>query len=443
MSRGDDGGKVACAALALYGAAGTVVRGVLLVLSPLLRRLQREHGIEERLGRIPAAVRALNCPVWVHAASVGEVLAASALIEQLRQHWPDRPVLLTTTSLTGRDTARARAGADAVMLLPLDVGAIVARVMRTVQPSILVLVETELWPALIRAAAGHGVPCVMVSGRVSAAAAARYAWVRPVLRSVLAQVRAFAMQTEADAERIRALGAPPERVQVLGNLKFARARSNHPVASGLAVRLTADRLLLVAASTHPGEEAMVLQACGPLWEAYPGLLLLVAPRRPERFDEVSALLKQSGNRTERRSNLQDPVASATRVLLLDTVGELPDFLSLARAVFVGGTMLPVGGHNVLEPAVFGKPVAFGPYTQNVAAAAAALLEAGGGTRVHNSGELRTLWSELLQRPEVAARMGGRARQVVAANAAVAERTFEVVRRCAAQRQEPAFRSECL
>jgi 3-deoxy-D-manno-octulosonic-acid transferase len=317
------------------------------------------------------------------------------------------------------------------MLLPLDVGAIVGRVMRTVRPSVLVLVETEIWPALIRGAAQCGVPCVMVSGRISVRAATRYAWVRCLLRAVLPQLRALAMQTNADADRIIALGAPAERVQVVGNLKFARPGPGGDAPAEAAVQLVKDRLLLVAASTHPGEETMVLQACTPLWHAYPELLLLLAPRRPERFEEVSGLLAQADIAAERRSRLRGPVAAATRVLLLDTLGELPDFLALARAVFVGGTMLSVGGHNVLEPALFGKPVAFGPFTENVTAAAEALLQEGAASRVYNAEELGTVWSRMLQQPAVAENMGRRARELVMANVTVAQRTFEIVRRCAA------------
>ncbi|MFI5397372.1 MAG: 3-deoxy-D-manno-octulosonic acid transferase [Candidatus Binatia bacterium] len=423
------------AAYAAYDAAGLVLGLAAAPFLPLLRRTRYGHGLAERLGRVPPAARGLRNPVWVHAASVGEVLAAAALVEQLRQHWPDRHVLVSTTSLGGRETARTRLGADAVMLLPLDIGPVVERVMRAVQPRCLVLVETEIWPALIRAAARHRVPCVMVSGRISARAAIRYAWVRWLTRAAVAHVSAFAMQTDADAARIIALGAPPERVQVVGSLKFARAGaadsgSAHAVTSQV---LVSGRPLLVAASTHAGEEQMVLDACMPLWSEHPEMLLLIAPRRPERFDEVSLLLAGAGVVSERRSAVRQAVARSTQVLLLDTLGELPNLLSTARAVFVGGTMVPVGGHNVLEPALFGKPVAFGPFTENVALAADALLDGAAGTRVHGAEELRAVWSRLLRCPEVAEQMGARGRAMVAARAAVAQRTFEMVRKCVEER----------
>lgn len=416
------------AAYLAYDSAGLVLRLAATLLSPLLRS---HSTLAERLGRLPAEVKTLRRPLWIHAASVGEVLAASALVERLRACWPERPVLISTTSATGRETARKRLDADAVMLLPLDVDAVVDRVIQAIAPCALVLVETEIWPALIRAAARHDVPCVMVSGRVSVRAAARYTWVRGLIRAALARVQAFAMQTDADAERIIALGAPPARVQVVGSLKFARvpeAGSNAQQAAA-AHALVAGRLMLVAASTHAGEEQMALDACVPLWREHADLLLLLAPRRPERFDEVSALLAHAGVTAERRSALYGTVAGSTHVLLLDTLGELPHFLPGARAVFVGGTTVPVGGHNVLEPALAGRPAAFGPCTENVAAAAAALLDAGAATRVHGADELRTVWGRLLRQPEVADEMGARGRTVVAARAAVAQRTCDVVRRC--------------
>ncbi len=415
---------------AAYDLAGIVLGVATLPFLPLLLLTRHGRGIGERLGRLPAAVRQLSRPVWVHAASVGEVLAAEPLIAQLRRQRPEFPVLMSTTSITGRETARTRLAVDAVMLLPADVAWIVDRVMRQVHPRVLVVVETEIWPALIRAAARHSVPCLIVSGRISERAAARYAWIEWLTRAVLSQVSAFAMQTDADAARIVALGAPTARVEVIGSLKFARNATRGAEASRAAeTRALMDgRLLLVAASTHPSEEQVVLDAGAELWAERPDVLLLIAPRRPERFDAVDQLLARTGIPHERRSRLSGPVGQATRVLLLDTIGELLDVLPAAQAVFVGGTIAPVGGHNVSEPALFGKPVAFGPHTANVRTAAAALLEVGAATQVSDARDLSREWHRLLARPELAEQMGARGRAVVAAQAAVAERTFEVVDR---------------
>jgi len=246
---------------------------------------------------------------------------------------------------------------------------------------------------------------------------------------MLNRVTACVMQTEADAARIVALGAPPARVQALGSLKFAREAkaAASPIGASTLPALLGERPLLVAASTHPGEEQLVLEACTALWPEHPDLLLLIAPRRPERFDEVAQLLARCGVRHQRRSQLDGRVATATQVLLLDTLGELLDVLQAARGVFVGGTIAHVGGHNVLEPAIFGKPVAFGPHTSNVAEAAAALLDAGGAVEVHDASQLRAEWARLLADANAALNMGQRGRAVVTAQAAVAERTFDVLR----------------
>jgi 3-deoxy-D-manno-octulosonic-acid transferase len=413
-----------------YDLAGMVLSLFALPVLPFLLLTRHGRGLGERLGRIPDALRALPRPLWVHAASVGEVLAAEPLVERLRQ--PDVPIIVSTTTVTGRDTARARLGVDGVLLLPLDVRWIVDRVMRALRPRCLVIVETEIWPALIRTATRHGVPCVMVSGRVSARAARRYGRIRWLTRAVLSQLSACSMQTDADAARIIAMGAPAERVQVLGSLKFAREAVNAGrAATAPLTALVAARPLLVAASTHPGEEQLVLDACAGLWTEHPRLLLLIAPRRPERFGEVERLLVHSGVRHERRTSLQAGVGETTQVLLLDTIGELPNVLTAATAVFVGGTIAPVGGHNVLEPAVCGKPVAFGPHTANVRAAAEALLDSGAAVRVRAAGELAAEWRRLLAQPALAQERGARGRALVAAHAAVAERTAELVRRCIA------------
>jgi 3-deoxy-D-manno-octulosonic-acid transferase len=415
---------------AVYDVIAMVLGVVALPFVPLLLLTRHGRGLSERLGQLPRGARRLRRPVWLHAASVGEVLAAEPLIRQLRSHLPALPILVSTTSVTGRETARTRLGVNAVLLLPLDLMWIIDRTIRLLQPRCLIIVETELWPALLRAAARRAVPVVMVSGRISARAARRYAWIRWLTRAALSHVRAFAMQTDADAARIVALGAPAARVQVAGSLKFARYVDTDTTAGGTPTADRLDgRLLLVAASTHPGEEQLVLDACARLWLENPDILVLIAPRRPERFDDVERLLARREIRHQRWSRLSGTVKPDTQVLLLDTVGELLDFLPAARAVFVGGSVAPVGGHNVLEPAQFGKPVAFGPHTGNVGTAAHALLDRAAATQIHDAEQLHTEWRRLLHRPDLAVEMGARGRAVVAAGAAVAERTFELVRRC--------------
>jgi 3-deoxy-D-manno-octulosonic-acid transferase len=414
-------------AYALYDVAGLLFSAVALPVLPLLWFSRHGRGLGERLGMLPAAARQVaGSPLWVHAASVGEVLASEPLVRLCRQVWPAVPVVMSTTTVSGRETARRGLPIDAAFLLPVDVACLADRVMAALRPRALIIMETELWPALIRAAARRRVPRLVVSGRISAGAAGRYRRVAWLTRVVLAQIDAFAMQSEADAERIVALGAPADRVRVVGNLKMARDHAAMPPPAGTRW-LPGERTVLVAASTHPGEEQLVLEACAGLWARQPGLLLLLAPRRPERFDEVEALLRRAGVRYERRTQLQGTVAPPTQVLLLDTLGELTGVLPAARAVFVGGTVAPVGGHNVAEPALVGKPVAFGPETGGVAAVAAVLLDAGAATRITDAATLQAEWARLLEQPLLAAKMGAAGRAVAATGATIAQATLDLIR----------------
>jgi len=384
------------------------------------------RGLAQRLGRIDPEVSALagRAPVWLHAASVGEVLSAEPLVERLRSEHPGHPLFATTTSLTGRETAKARLGVPAT-LLPLDLPPLVDAVMRRLSPAALVIVETEIWPGLIGSAVRRGVPVLFVSARISAEAAQRYARVRAVVARTLAGVTAVAAQTRADADRFVALGAPAERVRVVGSLKLARPQASAPPSRPVAL---GERPVLIAASTQPGEEEVVLDACASLWQAHPSMLLVLAPRRPERFEEVARLLETRGLVCERRSHGAQSAASGTRVYLLDTVGELAGFFAGARAAFVGGTLAPLGGHNVLEPAAAGVPVAFGPHLDNVREAAALLRESGGGRQVSDAGELAAFWREALDDPAGARDRGAAAAGAIAARAGVLDAVAEMIGR---------------
>jgi 3-deoxy-D-manno-octulosonic-acid transferase len=411
-----------------YQALGLVLS---LLAAPLFLAIsvsRRGSVLGERLGRVPDAARRLAAerPIWLHAASVGEVTAAAPLVAALRRQNPDRPLIISTTSLTGRAAAAEIEGVAATVLLPVDVGWIVKRTVRTLRASALVIVETEIWPALLQAAGSASVPIALVSGCISERTARRYRWIGPLIRAALAHVRVFAMQTQIDADRIIALGAQPDRVRVVGSLKYAvlgAQQENPDRLPGLN-----GRPVLVAASTHADEEELVLEACESLWRVHPDCLLILAPRRPERFDEVERLVRQVGARLERRTNVRTGVRPETQVVLLDSLGELGGLLVGARGAFVGGTITPLGGHNVLEPAGVNTPVCFGPSTDSVAEAAAALIAAEGGERVHDAAELRNLWLRLLDDPEYARQMGVRARSVVESRAGVLEETLAVIGR---------------
>ena len=413
------------AQLAYLGYDALGAAGALLALPALPWLLARGYGggAGERLGRLPAAAQRLaGRPIWLHCASVGETRSAAPLVARLRERAPRRPVVISTTTLTGRAVAQADLGADVAMLLPVDALRIVDRVFRRVRPGALLLVETELWPGLLRAAAGVGAPVAMVSGRLSARALARYRWAGPLFPAALGYISAFGMQTPADAERVVALGAPPTRVRVTGSLKASAA----PAPAAPPLHGLAGRRVLVAASTQPGEEEFVLQAFAALRRVYRDALLILAPRRPERFDAVAELAAASGVPWQRRSALADTVGPDVALLVLDTLGELVRFFPTAWAVFVGGTVAPLGGHNVLEPATYGRPVAFGPHTAYVAAAAAARCAAGGAADVRTPAELAVYWDSLLADRAAADGAGARAHAAMAASADALERTWEMV-----------------
>jgi len=409
-----------------YDLVTHIVALLSLPVLPLLWLTRHGAGLGERLGRVPEGVRRLDRPIWIHAASVGEVLSAAPLVAALRQSRPARQILVTTTSLTGRTTAAEQLRPDAVMQLPIDLRGIVGGALRTVRPRCLIIVETELWPGLLRGAATQGIPVAVVSGCISPATARFYARLPRLARAMLSHVRVFAMQSRDDAQRIVAVGARAADVHVVGSLKYARGAATDVPAAAALVAWVQGRPVVVAASTHPGEEDLAVDACQRLWPTHPDLLLIIAPRRPERFDAVAEHLRDRGVVMQRRSALEAAVDPPTQVLLLDSIGELAAIFPIVCAAFVGGTLVPVGGHNVLEPATFAKPVAFGPHTENVGDAAADLLAANAGQQIHDASELAAFWGDLLDHPRRAVALGERGRAVVAARADVVARTLALL-----------------
>jgi 3-deoxy-D-manno-octulosonic-acid transferase len=407
-----------------YDLAGGLAALAALPALPWLTRRGYGDGVGERLGQLPDAAAGLGRPpFWIHSASVGETRSAAPLVARLRERYPGCPLVVSTTTVTGREVARADLRPEVTTLLPVDALHVIDRAFRRLRPRALFLVETELWPGLLRAANAVGAVTAVVSGRLSERALQRYRWAGPLFPAALARVAAFGMQSAADAERIVSLGAPPERVRVTGSLKasLVETASSPAPLSGLD-----GRRVLIAASTQPGEEEFVLQAFGTLRRVYRDALLIIAPRRPERFDEVQCLIAATRLPFARRSALGTALAPEVQVLLLDTVGELVRFFPSAWAVFVGGTIAPLGGHNVLEPAAHAKAVAFGPHTDNVAEAAQALRTAGGGALVQTPGELAEYWDGLLACQAAAEAAGVRARGVAASRAESLERTWAMV-----------------
>ena len=380
----------------------------------------------ERMGRFPGPLNVSGTPsIWIHAVSVGEVLAARALVGPLKERFPGRRIFLSTTTATGNAVARQSVGAaDGLLFAPFDWPGPVRRALRAVDPALLVLVETEIWPNLIHEARRRGTRVALVNGRISPRSFPRYRRIRRFLKPVLAEVDVFLMQGEAHARRVKDMGAPPEKVKVTGNLKFdslGEVRTPEP----LARLIGAGGPLWVAGSTAAGEEEMVLRALRAARAAVPGVRLLLAPRHPERFAEVASLVERAGWRGVRRTALSRPWSDED-VLVLDTMGELAKVYALAAVVFVGGSLVPAGGHNVLEAAVAGKAVIVGPHMQNFQEVADEFLADGALVQVRSAEELGAEVAALLADAARRDAIGSRARALIDRNRGAVRGTVDAL-----------------
>jgi 3-deoxy-D-manno-octulosonic-acid transferase len=369
--------------------------------------------------------------IWVHAVSVGEVQAAAPLVNSLAERYPDIPIVVTTFTPTGAARARALFKARAqVRYLPYDLPGAVRRFFARIQPRIAVIFETELWPNLYHECGRRRVPLVLASARLSPRSVGRYRRLGALFRETLAQGVVVAAQAEADASRFRSLGSDPDSTFVTGNLKFDFSVPHDIVERGHSLRAyyAAGRLVWVAGSTHGGgEEEALMDAQKIIRAREPRALLVMAPRHPNRFGEVAAQLVSRGIRFIRRS--QTPSAGATaeaEILLLDTLGELLDFYAAADVAFVGGSLVPIGGHNLLEPAALGLPILTGPNNSNSAEAARQLIALGAVEVVQGSQDLAAKILALLSDAPTRARMGAQGRTFVDANKGALEKLLGLV-----------------
>ena len=366
-------------------------------------------------------------PIWIHAASMGEVRSAAPLVRRLRAEWPQRKLLVSTMTLTGRQTAQDMLQeVDGVTYLPLDLPWLVSRSLRRLQPELIILLETEIWPNFIHTAHRRRIPTVVLSGRLSPRGAVRYRRFLRLFRPVLDGVSGFGMQDRENAGRVLRLGVDPAKVTVTGSLKSAETEPG-PIPDPFGP-IREPGPVVVAGSTHRGEEEMLLDVLPELRRLHPELLVILAPRHPERFGEVERLLRERQLRYRKRSDMNRLQSGDDGVLLLNTLGELPRFYGCAGVTFVGGSLVPAGGHNLMEPARWGKPVLFGPYQSNIAETAREMLEQGGGVEVHDRQDLFREIADLLSNPGRASAMGRRARRVVDADGDVVSRSVELVRR---------------
>jgi 3-deoxy-D-manno-octulosonic-acid transferase len=416
-------------ALTIYTFALFVV--LLLGLPYWLLRMATQgkyrEGLSERLGRVPERLREADPrkTIWVHAVSVGEVLAASRLVKELSARVPQYRVLLSTTTRTGQRLARERTGVTHAFYFPLDFPWIVQRYLRKLDPVLLVLVETELWPNLLTACRRDGIPVALVNGRISDRSLPRYMRLRRLWRGILDGVSIVLAQSEEDVKRLKAIGAPPGRVWFTGNLKYD-VRSAEPAA---ITKMFRDRLapgtrVLVCGSTLEGEEEILLNAFQQLLKTIPDCVMILAPRHPERFGRVAGLLKNRKESYVRRSNwIKKPARiKPGTVVLLDSIGELASVYALASVAFVGGSLVPAGGHNPLEPAQFAVPVVMGMHYANFRAVIDTLVQAE-ALKLATTETLLPMLENLLTDHEAANALGVRALEVFHHQAGATGRTI--------------------
>jgi 3-deoxy-D-manno-octulosonic-acid transferase len=393
----------------------------------MLRSGKYRAGLLERLGRVPPHLaRTGDQPcIWLHAVSVGEVLASSGLIEELRRRFPDWRLVVSTTTQTGQALARERFGPENVFYFPLDLGFAIRPYLDALRPRLVVVAETEFWPNFLRLAKQAGARIAIVNARISDRSFPRYRLARGLLRRILAPVDLFLTQSKLDSERLVAIGAGRDKVHFTGNLKFGvLAREDRPIVGRIRAALPPSAPVLVCGSTADGEEAILLTAFREIRTKHPHAVLILAPRHPERFDAVAALVAQYRLPLIRRSQWQDATLAGS-VLLLDSIGELASLYALATLAFVGGSLVPRGGHNILEPAQFGKPIYVGPHTANFRDIVG-IFRAADAVRVVTAANIVYEWELLLASPQSQHDLGKRAFEVFSSQVGATQRTLEAL-----------------
>jgi len=417
---------------------------LLLAASPFLALLmivaaasaqKYRSGLAQKLGFVSSSVtRRLSGsrPVWIHAVSVGEVMATIPLLQEMKERYPRQTIVLSTVTATGNHTAALKAHqADAVIYFPFDYPFMVKRAIKRIRPRLFITMETELWPNFLREMKRNGIPSVVVSGRISNHSYRKYRSARLFFSRVLANIDAFYMQTEEDARRIISIGADSSRVITLGNLKcdqevplLTEGEKAHLYST---LNLRPGQNIFIAGSTHRGEEEMVLEVFKRLRESCADLTLILAPRHPERFGEVAGLISRCRLDFVRKTELARQETEQRReVILLDTIGELSKLYSIGTVIFVGGSLVPTGGHNVLEPVAYRKAVLFGPHMDNFQEIAGCLTESGGGLQVDDREQLFVKAKSLLDNESIRSDRGDKAFEIIARNQGTTRKTMEAI-----------------
>ncbi len=402
-----------------------------------LRYGKSRHGIRERLGIFkPEQLARLDGRkvIWIHAVSVGETRAAVPLLKALRRTYPEACLVVSSVTETGRAVAREIPEIDLCLFFPFDLSWAVRRTLRLVKPAIILIVETEIWPNFVRIAHQEHIPILLVNGRFSDRSFPRYFTLKRILKPLLQKFSAFCMQTAQDARRARRIGAPADKVMVSGNLKFDVVSSLQSLSAPQTLRrayhLPADVPVWVAGSTHAGEEMLVAEASRQLQRGGVPQILVLVPRHPERARSIGEQLTAMGLRWVLRSEIAGygQLLQPGEILLVDSIGEMLSFYATADLVFVGGSLVPVGGHNLLEASLLSKPVLFGPHMQNFKEIATLVLHAQAGMQVEDGAQLKEKIALLLNSPELRLDMGEHGFKLLSEHAGATAKTLEEIAR---------------
>lgn len=402
---------------------------LLVILSLPLFPLIKSRRLSERLGLSLTGEPLKSGSIWIHALSVGEVISAVPLVKAVKKRYPLRDIVFTVTTTHGMEIARSELRGDvkALLPMPMDFWWSIRRVINHFRPSLFIVVETDIWPGMLNRLRKRGIKSVLINGRISPRTFRSYRRFPFLTRIMLNGLELCLMQSELDRNRLLAIGIGPDKVKTVGNIKFDRdwvpMRMEEYKDWLELLDLAQESEIWVAGSTHQGEEDIILNAFGRLREFFPNLRLIIAPRRVERAEDIRTLVLEKGFKPLLRTELEGG-GRPYDVLILNTLGELDRIYGIAKISFVGGSLVSVGGHNLLEPASFGRPVLFGPHTHNFVLMSELLMEAGGGKRVRDGEELFRTMMTLLSDSEKCSLMGRRAKEFVQASRGALDRVME-------------------
>lgn len=419
-----------------FGILIAAVPWLTVYVLPRLIKGKYRKGISERFGLYPDEIRRIadGRPIWIHAVSVGEIISITPLVISLKEKFPNVPIVVSTITETGREVAIRMGKADAVVYFPVDLRSCIKRALTIVNPRLIMIAETEFWLNFIWQAGEAKIPLFLINGRISDRSYRKYNWIRPLLRNAFRSFTGFFMQSDLDAKRIISLGAPKEKVTISGNIKYDRyikkisQEEIEDVKKSLP--FNESEKIFIAGSTHRGEEEIIVNVLARLRNKHPSLKLIIAPRHPERTDEVEEILKKYKFNWKRRS-IEDDTEDVD-VLIIDTVGELSKIYAVGKIIFIGGSLISHGGHNPIEAAIFEKPVITGPYINNFRDVYEHLLNSQAAMIVRNGDELYEAVSFLLENEDKLLRMGNTAKKCIEERMGVVNRIVDSIEKFVSQ-----------